>query len=143
MHHAVYRVADGALVSVGRGAPPSSLPEDLAAATFDGDFDMGANDWNAEAKAWVPKPPVAKIRFTRLEFRSRLTLQEQVALDLASQGVTEQAATLRVILGAWAAADYISTEDPRTAEGVGVLVQFGILTPERAAAVLAPELVTP
>lgn len=87
--------------------------------------------------------PVESTKLTRLEFRSRFTLQEKAAIDLASldnpQEPTEQrlvAATLRAMLADQAVAEFIDIGDESTIAGVQYLAQVGLLTEKRAQEVL-------
>lgn len=137
--HAVYDAATGRLHAIGSGAPPA-LPEGYAALELAGQPDLSAFEWNAVTRSFAARAPEPRTVLSRIEFRSRFTIPEQVQLDLQSIGPTVEAATLRVLAANWAAANDIDLTDPRVQEGVGALVQYGILTPERAAEILAPEL---
>ena len=86
----------------------------------------------------------APTKLTRLEFRSRFTLQEKAAIDLASldnqQASMEQrlvAASLRAMLADQAVAEFIDLSDATTIAGVQYLGQVGLLTEERVQEVLA------
>jgi hypothetical protein len=135
---AVYDATTGRLFSLG-SVLPEKLPDGLVA--VEAPADRSKLDWDPETRDWVPRPPTLKTRYSKLEFRSRFTLEEQVALDLASIGATVPAATLRVILASWAAADFINLDDPRVAQGIGLIAQSGLLTPARAAEILTPDVV--
>ena len=85
----------------------------------------------------------APTKLTRLEFRSRFTLQEKAAIDLASldnpQASMEQrliAASLRAMLADQAVAEFIDIGDESTITGVQYLVQVGLLSEERVQEVL-------
>jgi hypothetical protein len=76
---------------------------------------------------------------TRLGFMSRFTDAELVGIELARMnGDDTQRATLTVLKESWMAATEVDVTDPRTQMGVGLLVQAGLLSPERAAVILAP-----
>ena len=88
-------------------------------------------------------PQDASTKLTKLEFRSRFTLQEKAAIDLASldnpQASMEQrliAASLRAMLADQAMAEFIDLSDETTIAGVQYLAQVGLLTEERAQEVL-------
>ena len=73
---------------------------------------------------------------TRLAFLSRFTDEEAVALDLASQGATVQAATLRRYLSKVNAATFIDLSREDTRAGVLALEPLGILAEGRALEIL-------
>ena len=73
----------------------------------------------------VPEP-VAK-RFTQLEYQSLYTLDELVAVETAA----ETDPVLRVLQRMQMAASYVSLDDPRTVQGMQVLVAKSLLTQAR------------
>lgn len=75
-------------------------------------------------------------RITRLAFLSRFTDAEAVTLDLASQGATVQAATMRRYLSKVNAATYIDLSRADTRAGVIALEGAGILGAGRALEIL-------
>jgi hypothetical protein len=76
---------------------------------------------------------------TRLGFMSRFTDAELIGIEMARMsGDDVQRATLTVLKESWMAATEVDVTDPRTQQGVGLLVQAGLLTSERAALILAP-----
>ena len=79
-----------------------------------------------------PAPPPTQI--SPLEFMARLTPAETTAISTAALG---NAALLMWLVQA-SAAQYIDLTDPRTKEGLDALVAAGLLTADRAAAVLTP-----
>ena len=88
-------------------------------------------------------PQDASTKLTKLEFRSRFTLQEKAAIDLASldnpqasMGQRMIAASLRAMLADQAMAEFIDLSDETTIAGVQYLAQVGLLTEERAQEVL-------
>lgn len=89
--------------------------------------------WNHETRTFVrtivekPVPePVAK-QFTQLEYQSLYTLDELVAIEVA----TETDPVLRVLQRMQQAATFISLDDPRTIQGMQLLVSKSLLTQER------------
>ena len=93
-------------------------------------------------KFYLPQQD-ASTKLTKLEFRSRFTLQEKAAIDLASldnpQASMEQrliAASLRAMLADQAVAEFIDIGDESTIAGIQYLAQVGLLTEERAQEVL-------
>ena len=98
-------------------------------------------------KFYIPQQD-APTKLTRLEFRSRFTLQEKAAIDLASldnpQASMEQrliAASLRAMLADQAMAEFIDLSDETTIAGVQYLAQVGLLTEKRAQEVLTHNFV--
>ena len=86
---------------------------------------------------------VPNSRITRLAFRSRFTLPEKVALELASAdnpagllAERQQAATLRAYLADVAAATYIDLQRADTRAGVQQLEALGLLAAGRALQIL-------
>lgn len=85
-----------------------------------------------------PELPITSTptRITRLAFLSRFTDAEAVTLDLASQGATVQAATMRRYLSKVNAATYIDLSRDDTRAGVIALEGAGILGAGRALEIL-------
>ena len=83
---------------------------------------------------------VAQVRkMTRLEFRRRFTPNERVAMDAAPENPAlpaEVRAMARTMLTDLSLAEEIDIDDPDTRAGIGLMVSLGILTTERAAAIL-------
>jgi hypothetical protein len=96
-------------------------------------------DYYYDGAQWVQYPPPPPPPLTRLGFLSRFTDAELVGIELARQSAPDatQRATLTVLKESWMAAGEVDVNDPRTQQGVGVLVQAGLLTAERAAVILA------
>ena len=92
--------------------------------------------WSATAFDWVV-PASAKL--TRLEFRWRYTLAEQIAIDNATNTHADATvrATLRVLSASLAEATEIDVTDPRTIQGVQYHEALGLIEPERVAEILA------
>lgn len=87
---------------------------------------------------WVPDEPP---KLSRLMFRWRYTLAEQIAIERAERehqdpDVRAQLAILRRSL---AEANDIDVDDPRTKMGVQYHASLGLIAPERVAEILAPE----
>lgn len=77
-----------------------------------------------------PEPP-SPVRLTPLEVIARLTGGEESALTTSTD------VAVAIVRQRFIAATYIDTSDPRTAEGVAVLVAKGIITQERAAEIFS------
>lgn len=94
--------------------------------------------WSPVALDWiVPPDPTRKL--TRLEFRWRYTLAEQVAIEVAERehvDVTVRA-TLAILRMSLAEATEIDVTDPRTVQGVQYHAAVGLIAPARVAEILA------
>lgn len=94
--------------------------------------------WSPAHLNWVvPAEPTRKL--TRLEFRWRYTLAEQIAIELAEAGDADATvrATLRVLRQSLAEATEIDVTDPRTQQGVQYHASIGLIAPSRVAEILA------
>ena len=94
--------------------------------------------WSPTALDWVV-PADSTRRLTRLEFRWRYTLAEQVAIEVAERehaDVTVRA-TLAILRMSLAEATEIDVTDPRTAQGVQYHASIGSIAPTRVAEILA------
>lgn len=96
--------------------------------------------WSPTALDWVV-PPNPTRRLTRLEFRWRYTLQEQIGIEMAEEGHADPAvrATLRVLRQSLAEATDIDLTDPRTVQGVQYHAAAGLIAPHRVGEILATE----
>lgn len=81
-------------------------------------------------------PPPETRRVTRLAFLSRLTDAEAIGIDLASQGLTTQAAAMRRYMQKVNAATFIDLNREDTRSGVLALEAMGLLQPGRALQIL-------
>ena len=88
----------------------------------------------AETEPEVASPEPRRI--TRLAFLSRFTDAEAIGIDLASQGVTTQAAAMRRYMQKVNAATFIDLARDDTRGGVLVLESMGLLQPGRALQIL-------
>lgn len=79
-------------------------------------------------------------KITRLAFLSRFTDAEAITLDLASQGATVEAATIRRYLSKVNAATFIDLSRPDTQGGVQALEAAGILAAGRALEILDAQI---
>ena len=79
-------------------------------------------------------------KVTRLAFLSRFTDEEAIQIDLASQGDTVGAATIRRYLSKVEAAAFIDLGRPDTADGVRALEAAGLLAVGRADEILQGEI---
>lgn len=96
------------------------------------DFDRYYKLRSLDQQEKAPEPKV----ITRLAMLNRITDQEAVAIDLASIGSTEQAASIRRFMSKVNAAQFVDLNDPDTINGVQFLVSQGLLTAERGDEIL-------
>jgi hypothetical protein len=80
--------------------------------------------------------PVVDTKITRLAFLERFTDAEAVQIDLASQGATVEAATMRRFMQKVNAATFIDLSRPDAVGAVNTLVDYGFLTAERASEII-------
>lgn len=95
--------------------------------------------WRRIEGAWQEPEPVVvpeDKRITRLAFLSRFTDAEAVAIDLASQGATVEAAYMRRYMQKVNAATFIDLANPDTRNGVIALEDAGLLAEARADEIL-------
>jgi hypothetical protein len=83
----------------------------------------------------IPDP----VRLTRLEFRWRYTLAEQIAIEVATDTHADAAvrATLRVLASSLNEATDIDPTDARTVQGVQYHAALGLVAAERVAEIRA------
>lgn len=102
-------------------------------------FEFATHDHVAQPEVPVPgpeTPTVQPVRISRLAFISRFTDAEAIALDLASQGATIPAASMRRYMQKVNAAEFIDLTRADTRAGVQALEQAGLLATGRAAVIL-------
>lgn len=88
---------------------------------------------------WTEPPTVEIVqdrRITRLAFLNRFTDSEAVAIDLASQGATVDAAYMRRYMQKVNAAMFIDLQDESTRDGVHALEVAELLAPGRSGEIL-------
>lgn len=92
--------------------------------------------WSVTALDWVV-PPTPNI--SKLAFRWRYTLAEQVAIEVAEKEHADSTvrATLAVLRMSMSEATDISTADPRTIAGVQYHASVGLIAAERVAEILS------
>lgn len=86
----------------------------------------------AEAPVVVVPEAAPERRLTKLQFRSRFTLTEKVALYTAA----ESQVLIRIFLDDVNAAEYIDLNDPVTVAGVEALESYGLIAEGRAQEIL-------
>ena len=94
--------------------------------------------WSPDALDWVIPTPVAP-RLSRLQFRWRYTLAEQVAIELAEATHPDPTvrATLSILRQSLSEANDVDVSDPRTRQGVAYHASLGLIAPDRVAVILA------
>lgn len=81
--HGLYRVQDGALLSVG-SVMPDPLPDGTAVLALPEGATYGVtHTWDAESVAWVPVVVPPETRLTVTQFRERFTEDERDRIELA------------------------------------------------------------
>jgi len=125
--HAVYREADGGLVSIGtRVADP--LPDGLATVEY---AERPNGRWDAKALDFVVHEP--EVALSRLDFLRLFTRDERIAIRTSGDPVIED---LREML---LTAEVIRLAHPDTVGAVDYMVAQGMLTRTRGDQILAGE----
>jgi hypothetical protein len=75
--------------------------------------------------------PAGPVRLTPLEVLARLTPSEEAALTTSTD------LAVAIVRQRFIAATFVDTSDPRTAEGIAILVDRGIITQARAGEIFA------
>ena len=83
-----------------------------------------------------PAPAAGDRRITKLAFMTRFTDAEAIGIDLASQGATVEAATMRRYQAKVNAAEWIDLDREDTRTGVQTLEAVGLLAAGRALEIL-------
>ena len=84
----------------------------------------------------APTPIVEAKKITKLAFLNRFTDQEAIMVDLASQGLTVEAASMRRYLNKVNAATFIDLESADIYSGIQTLETVGLLDAGRAQEIL-------
>ncbi|MDX3986180.1 MAG: hypothetical protein QHC88_13090 [Achromobacter sp.] len=84
------------------------------------------------------RPAIEKTQFSPREFRSRITLEEQMAIRAASLEDMESG----LVYDAFNAADYIDVNDPDTAAGIDLYISKGLIQADRREDLLAVEVIS-
>ncbi len=98
------------------------------------DADAGGNigDLYIDGQFVSPNTPASTI-FSRVDFMDRFTLEETVAIYTAAK----QNVIVEILLDKLKIAEFVNVTDPRTAEGIQMLEQAGLIGAGRAAEILA------
>lgn len=86
---------------------------------------------------WVVSPKASRV-MSRLTFRWRYTLAEQVAIKLAETTHPDATvrATLTILRESLSEANDVDLDDPRTQQGVAFHASVGLIQPNRVAQIL-------
>jgi hypothetical protein len=95
--------------------------------------------WSPAELDWIV-PEGVTVKLSRLQFRWRYTLAEQVAIELAEREHADATvrATLAVLRMSLSEATDIDVTDPRTVQGVQYHAAVGLIQAGRVAEILAP-----
>ena len=89
-----------------------------------------------------PRPEAPSTKMTKYQFRRRFTLDELVKFDnpelFVQDLTTQQKAVAHTLLRSFDAATEIDLTDEQLQYGIQLMVQWGLLTAERAAQILDP-----
>lgn len=127
MWYALYEVSTGRLVSSGSSIT-ETIPEGLAVKVFPSSPSFL---WNEQTLEFDAEPPVPKVELSPLQFLQRFTVYERVAIRAASK--TDP--IIEDFLDMINAASGIEGGHPLLVQGLGYMIQQGLITPERAAEV--------
>lgn len=121
-------VKDGAMQGLMLEDPYSLPLEGYAISKIESAFpDLNTHEWNIEAGAFVRKTTT----MSKLSFLNRFTLQERMAARASSDPVIVD------ILKMLDLAEIVDLNYPPTIQGIQYMAAVGILTAERAQAVLS------
>ena len=119
--------SDTSLLGVHPGPALPTLPPGVSYETKEGPVpDLNRHTWNPETLTLDPKGGT----LTRLEFMSRFTPAERIAVWTSTDPVTSDIAKLIEV------AEFVDPSDPQTVQAINYLAQTGVLAQNRAAEVL-------
>ena len=122
---AIYKDGGGNIYDDMGGAAKHLLPDGCVEIT-----ETEAADIRASAA------PAQQTRFSSLEFLERFTETEQLAVVSATLG----SAQVKLWYDKLLAAEYVDLNDPRTEGGIDALIAAGLITADRKAALMTPEV---
>lgn len=118
---------DGAFVGVIINDAYSLNIQNVSISEMDGDIpDLNTNVWDDSIGEFVESTS----KLTKLKFLNRFTMNERIAIRASTDPIVID------IMNLFDAAEYISTNDPNTVQGIGYLGVIGILTQARVAEIL-------
>lgn len=165
----IYSKSDGKIHSIGN-VDLSSLPDEYGATIIQEWPDFTKQPWDPTTYELTPEPSYSlevtdvfgekhvvpldhqptdqdtfdalHPNFTKLQFRRLLTLSERIVLDgIETSAAPENVkATVHTIKEDFAAAQYISLEDPITVQAINAFEQMGLIATGRAAQILAGQI---
>lgn len=120
---------DGQLVGVSPFVESTQLSvPGVSIITVDGEVpDLNTSIWDTDTLSLISNKAV----FSKLEFLSRFTMQERIAISMSTDPIVAD------IMKLFDAAEYIDTMNLQTQQGVGYLSYVGILTSQRVMEVLS------
>lgn len=95
-----------------------------------------------EVDAWILNHPYSTKEYSILEFRRLFTFEERCAIDYApfnAELPLQVQSAVRTMLEDQRQAEFITFMDPDTVAAVDALIQFGLITPQRASKIKAGE----
>ena len=128
------QIADGLIVGIQQSPLPIVANNLVAVAEYDSS--IVGRTWVNNAPGDFPPEPVQPVntRFTRLEFRNRLTGPEKEAIYIAA----DTSVAIRIWLDDLAAAEYIDLADAATIAAVNGLEALTLISVGRADEILTP-----
>jgi hypothetical protein len=145
MFYAIYRTADGKLVSQST-VDPVTVPANLTIKSFASDPTPGYV-WDAPTLDFIPRPLQARSLLSRNEFWKRFTPTELVDIEEGSfsysadtAGVKRKKAEVRAAMRLWVALDPLDLTANYVTVPMASIVSAGVLTQARADAILAPAM---
>lgn len=120
---------DGQLVGVSPFVESTQLDiPGVSMIAVDGEVpDLNTSIWDIDTLSLISNKAV----FSKLEFLSRFTMQERIAISMSTDPIVAD------IMKLFDAAEYIDTMNLQTQQGVGYLSYVGILTSQRVMEVLS------
>lgn len=120
--------ATGRLVSLGT-VLTDPLPANLSAVELAGEPDPTAQQWDADRRAFVPRPPAPRW-VDPYDFMRRFTIAEEAAI----RGAARTDPVIEVLLARLAAPTLtrVLFDDQTLLDGLAYLQSKSLLTPERA-----------
>lgn len=141
MFYVVYRVADGAEVSMGRVVAAQdlpTLPPEYGVKTYATEPDRERLVWDVTSLDYVARPPVQRAVLTPDEFWDRLTGAELVAIEQAGWASTAAGAQVRAAVKSLERAEVLDVSLPRVRAALQVFVTRSLLTAQRLNEITTP-----
>lgn len=127
MWYALYEITTGRLISSGSSIT-DNIPEGQAVKVFPS---IPSLLWNEQTLEFDAEPPAPRVELTPLQFLQRFTVYERVAI----RGASKTDPIIEDFLDMINAASAFEGGHPLLMQGLGYMIQQGLITPERAAEV--------